>query len=276
MKVEDSTVAYYAKQGFFSPENPNDLHTQLQTAFRMLELLTCKGSIASSGLAYILEPERWDSMTSMMEDRFRVETNFGARFCYAIDRPLQVFFAKMTKWRNAVATEETPDYLLGKARSLVEAIDEGLPITVVLPKVLMATKKSEPSNGTGLVGGKPPPGSPAKKLKMDKTTGVTKMGSTPHVNANAFSEWLSPAGSDFMGFFPERKPGLLDWPRFEDKRLSIRNPRARPAPMCVRFQATGKCSMGCSLSHVSINDMGSAERARVAKMFKEAYESGLH
>jgi hypothetical protein len=279
MKVEDSTIAYYAKQGFFSPENPNDLHTQLQTAFRILELLTCKGSIASAGLAYILDPERWDSMTSMMEDRFRVESNFGARFCYAIDRPLQVFFAKMTKWRD-VATEGNSDYLLGKAQSLVEAVDEGLQITVVLPKVLTAARKSDPSsNGAGVPAGKPSPGSPAKKLKTGKATGgtpssTTKIGSTPHVNANAFAEWLSPEGSDFMGFFPGRMPGLLDWPRFEDKRLSIRNPKARPAPMCVRFQATGKCSMGCSLSHVSINDMGTAERERVAKMFKKAYESG--
>jgi hypothetical protein len=153
MKVEDSTVAYYAKQGFFSPENPNDLHTQLQTAFRMLELLTCKGSIASSGLAYILEPERWDSMTSMMEDRFRVETNFGARFCYAIDCPLQVFFAKMTKWRNAVATEETPDYLLGKARSLVEAIDKGYQLRWSYPRSLWPQRSPSPVMGLGWLEG---------------------------------------------------------------------------------------------------------------------------
>lgn len=276
MQVEDSTIAYYAKQGFFSPENPHDLHTQLQTALRMLELLTCKGSIASAGLAYILEPERWESMSSMMEDRFKVDPNFGARFCYAIDRPLQVFFTKMTKRRDG-ATEGNADYLLGKAQSLVEAVDEGLQITVVLPKILTVTKKTETS---GVAGGKNPPGSPTKKLKTGKTSGGSSTatsptkGSTPHVNTNAFAEWLSPDGADFMGFFPGRMPGLLDWPRFADKRLSTRNPKARPAPMCVRFQATGKCSMGCSLSHVSINDMGTAERERVAKMFKEAYEAG--
>jgi hypothetical protein len=281
MKVEDSTIAYYAKQGFFSPENANDLHTQLQTAFRMLELLTCKGSIASTGLAYILEPDRWDSMSSMMEDRFRVEPNFGARFCYAIDRPLQVFFARMTKWKEGDA-EGPSNYLLSKAQSLVEAVDEGLQITVVLPKALATTKKSDTSSSGSGGTGKATTGSPTKKQKTANSTNssspvaatTVKKGSKPHTNAAPCTAWAPPNGVDFTTFFPGRMPGLLDWPRFKDKRLSTRNPKARPAPMCVRFQATGKCSMGCSLSHVSPDDMGETERATVAKMFKEAYESG--
>lgn len=283
MKVEDSTIAYYAKQGFFSPENPNDLHTQLQTAFRMLELLTCKGSIASTGLAYILEPERWESMSSMMEDRFRVEPNFGARFCYAIDRPLQVFFAKMTKWKDGDA-EGSSNYLLSKAQGLVEAVDEGLQITVVLPKALATTKKSDTSSAgsTTTSGSKAATGSPTKKQKTTTPTNpssptaakTVKKGSKPHINTTQCDDWSPPNGLDFTTFFPGRMPGLLDWPRFKDKRLSVRNPKARPAPMCVRFQATGKCSMGCSLSHVSPDDMGETERATVAKMFKEAYDSG--
>jgi hypothetical protein len=31
LKLEEATVAYYAKQGYFSPENPHDLHIQLST-----------------------------------------------------------------------------------------------------------------------------------------------------------------------------------------------------------------------------------------------------
>ena len=57
MDVEDSTIAYYAKQGFFHPKTPDDLRIQLQTAHDMLELITCKGSIATKGLAYILHPK---------------------------------------------------------------------------------------------------------------------------------------------------------------------------------------------------------------------------
>jgi hypothetical protein len=50
MDVDDSTVEYYAKQGFFHATNQHDLRVQLQTALEMLELLTCKNSIATNGL----------------------------------------------------------------------------------------------------------------------------------------------------------------------------------------------------------------------------------
>ena len=41
LDVEDATIAYYAKQGFFHPTNPHDLRIQLEAAMEMLELLTC-------------------------------------------------------------------------------------------------------------------------------------------------------------------------------------------------------------------------------------------
>jgi hypothetical protein len=59
MDVEDDTIAYYAKQGYFHPKNPSDLRIQLQTAHDILELLTCKKSIATKGLAYIFQPRQW-------------------------------------------------------------------------------------------------------------------------------------------------------------------------------------------------------------------------
>ena len=51
MEVTDDTLAFYAKQGFFHPTNPNDMRIQLQTAHNFLELLTCKRSIATEGLS---------------------------------------------------------------------------------------------------------------------------------------------------------------------------------------------------------------------------------
>ena len=41
LDVEDATIAYYAKQGFFHPTNPHNLRIQLESAMEMLELLTC-------------------------------------------------------------------------------------------------------------------------------------------------------------------------------------------------------------------------------------------
>ena len=93
--VEEDTIAYYAKQGFFHPKDPNDLRTQLRTAHDMLEL-TCKKLIATKGLAYILQPKRWGKMISILSERFRTQPNFGSKFVYSIDRSLQNFFDQIT------------------------------------------------------------------------------------------------------------------------------------------------------------------------------------
>jgi hypothetical protein len=61
---------------------------------------------------------------SIHHEWFETETNFGAKFCYGIDKPIQMLLDKMTKWRDA-GTEGTPDYLTTKARELMEAVERG-------------------------------------------------------------------------------------------------------------------------------------------------------
>ena len=78
LDVDDSTIAYYAKQGYFHPTNVHDLRIQLQTALEFLELITCQDSIATEGLAYILTPKRWNGISTMLHDRFQSEKDF---FC---------------------------------------------------------------------------------------------------------------------------------------------------------------------------------------------------
>ena len=273
LKVEDTTIAYYAKQGYFSPENPHDLHIQLSTMMRTLELVTCKGSIACKGLAYLLDPDRWEGISAMMHDRFRVEPHFGAAFCYSVDRPLQVFFKSMIN--RDPSDDGDPGYLRRKAQALITAVDEGLGLNVVLPKVLLGktgtTAGAGPSKDNAEVAFRAT--SPTKRQKTGPSPdSKAKKGATPHTNAKPFAAWMAPKGSDYMGFFPDRAPNARPWPRFRDKRFdSERNPNSRAVPMCVRFQATGKCSMGCSLAHILREEMNSEEQNTVAKLFKEAY-----
>ena len=51
MDVDETTLEYYSKQGFFAPSNPDDLRVQLQTTVDMLELLTCPMSNRYNGTA---------------------------------------------------------------------------------------------------------------------------------------------------------------------------------------------------------------------------------
>ena len=92
LDVEDATVAYYAKQGFFHPTNSHDLRIQLETALEMLELVTCQKSIATHGLHYIVNPKMWRCYSTRIHDRFLTDKTFGSQFLYSVDLSLQTFF----------------------------------------------------------------------------------------------------------------------------------------------------------------------------------------
>ena len=78
LDVEDVTVTFYAKQGFFHPTNSHDLRIQLETALEMLELVTCPRLIATKGLHYIVNPKMWRRYSTRIHDRFLTDTSFGS------------------------------------------------------------------------------------------------------------------------------------------------------------------------------------------------------
>ena len=94
MDVDEATLSFYAKQGYFTPKTLYDLRVTLQTALDMLELLTYKRSVATPGLYYVLQPARWNRMTTIYNDS---EKDFGTKFCYTLDRALQIFFDRPTR-----------------------------------------------------------------------------------------------------------------------------------------------------------------------------------
>ncbi len=140
MDVEESTLNYYMKQGFYMPSTPNDIRIVLRTALDMLQLLTCDAMIAGRGLTQVLEPHRWNRMTTILNNRFSTEPEFGAKFCYTLDRDLQTFFDKMTRWGDGVAEEGQPRYLAAKADKLIQRLEDGQGLNTVLPVALRASK----------------------------------------------------------------------------------------------------------------------------------------
>ena len=133
LDVDDDTVNHFAKQGWFYPSNHYNLRVQLKTACSMLELLTGEGSIASHGLSYILNPKCWDRYAPMLAERFKTENLFVAKFVYCLDRNLQVFFAKLSKWDPDDPLSLDPNYLRSKAEGLLDKINEGNTLGTILP-----------------------------------------------------------------------------------------------------------------------------------------------
>ena len=272
MDVDESTLEYYAKQGYFAPSsNPHDLRVQLQTTVDMLQLLTCPGSIAAVGLNYILEPKRWARMTTILGDRFKAEKDFGAHFCYILDRSLQNFFDKVTRWPD-IKTDGDPCYLLTKAEDLIESIEDGKGLNIILPIALLASstlnKKHERGSGSTDTGG-----SSAKKPKKDtaKVTPEPTAKDSKHVNDDTVPAWLLPKGTTFLSLFGPQMPGLKGWPHFTDNRLARKPNRSRRAPMCVRFQSVGECTASCTLAHTKSSAFTETEFSLVEKRFGELY-----
>ena len=270
LDVEDDTIAYYAKQGFFHPKNPSDLHTQLQTAHDMLELLTCKESIATTGLAYILHPRRWRKMITILHDRFKTQPNFGSKFVYSVDRTLQNFFDQVTDCDD-IATEGDPRYLIRKATELMEKVEDGVTLAIALPSVLTTTLKSTataaPTKSTSTSG-------TTTKTSTTTTTPAKKKKKLTHasdeqINSDTYPAWVVPTGSDYLDLFADRTPGARKWPKFVDPRLARKGRTNTATSMCVKFQMTGKCVQGCTLAHVPTSTMSTTAFEQANIIMKE-------
>ncbi len=207
-------------------------------------------------------------MTTILNDRFKSEKDFGAKFCYALDRHLQTFFNKVTRWED-IATDGQQRYLVNKAEDLIERLEDGQGLNVVLPSSLTstaaaATDKPKRSNTVT-------PDTAAKKKKP--TTGPTPPDTVTHPNAEPVAAWMLPTGVAYLDLFGTKMPGLKGWPVLLDTRIPKRINKAQKAPMCVRFQSTGKCQQSCSLAHVISSDMPEVARETAAARFKAVYST---
>jgi len=266
LDVTDSTIAYYAKKGYFHPTNVHDLRVQLQTAKEFLELVTCPNSIVTHGLEYILEPKRWRRISTIIHDRFQAERSFGSKFVYSVDRTLQNFLDRVaTSWDDL---EEDGDafYLRHKARDLIEKVEDGISLNISLPKSLLAG-----SEGTKEPEAKKPKrsASPSQTGERGKTVSFSSSTSEVHLNEDAHPSWKIPVTTNFLGLFKDRNPATRAWPRFGDPRLPKKNRKIRIAPLCARFQMTGRCTRGCNLSHVNPGKMSETEFQSVDKIMME-------
>jgi hypothetical protein len=272
LDVDDETVAFYAKQGYFHPTNVHDLRIQLQTALNFLELVTCKNSIVTVGLAHILDVPRWVANTTLFHDRFQTEKEFGSKFIYSIDRTLQIFFDKIvTSWRT-VSELGDPRFLMRKANDLLDTVEEGMTLNITLPRILTdpqvikepPTKKAKAGTGT-----KATPTKTEEAPKVAKKSLSIVHPKEPDENPEVCEEWKIPASVDFLSLFKDRTPASKNWPKFADRRLGSRNKKTKVAPLCVRYQMTGKCTQGCKLAHILRASMTEEQAATVDTLMAE-------
>lgn len=121
----------------------------------------------------------------------------------------------------------------------MDQIEQGITIAINLPLALSPKKASVTSGG----------GSPLKKTRTAEPKAAVKPTratsyrhpSDEHVNDDDHAKWIVAKGVDFQDLFPDRAPGAKRWPIiFTNTRLPKKNKQPRAAPLCVRFQMTGR------------------------------------
>ncbi|KAI2508557.1 hypothetical protein MHU86_5849 [Fragilaria crotonensis] len=244
MDVDEATLEFYMKQGF-TPEHAPRPASAAPDRADMLELLTCDGTIAGKGLAYVLDARRWGQLTTVLNDRF--------------------------KWED-IATEGQSRYLTNKAEELIERLEDGQGLNVVLPVALSATATTADKTkrvGTVATGDKA-----AKKKKPTAIASPSVVrDAVAHSNTAPAAAWQLPEGIDYLDLFGTKMPGLKGWPVLLDTRISKRINKTQKAPMCVRFQSTGKCQQNCSLAHITSIDMPDSARETATARFKVVYNT---
>ena len=65
--------------------------------------------------------------------------------------------------------------------------------------------------------------------------------SDEHTNSETYPAWVVATGVDYPGLFADRAPGFRKWPKFVDPRLARKGRPTIAAPLCAKFQMTGKC-----------------------------------
>jgi hypothetical protein len=108
---------------------------------------------------------------------------------------------------------------------------------------------------------------PADRAK-DKDKAPAKEKPTPKgpvQNPEVNPTWAMPAGSAYEGLFQAPSPSLGGWPLIKDPR------HKRSKPLCIRYQALGKCQANCYLGHVQKTQMSPQDVSAADALFKTAY-----
>ena len=208
-------------------------------------------------------------MISILSERFRTQPTFGSKFVYSVDKSLQNFSDQITDWDD-VAEEGDPRYLVRKAVELMEKVVDGVTMAIELPAVLRTATKpaGEPATKKAKTATATPKASTTKSSPAGKKKAALPA-DAEHVNTDMHPAWTVPAGGDYLGLFTDRSPGTRKWPKIVDPRLAKQGRPPVSAPLCVKFQMVGKCVQGCTLSHVTTNQMTVPEFNQADRIMKE-------
>jgi hypothetical protein len=274
-KINKDTVRYFARHEYYLADSLETLEIQLETCVKFLDLLTAKGGIASAGYTeglYLIKSNRSAFYTLFAHDPL-----LGVKIAYLLDRIFQEFVRVLCYHRSKAEEQGKSTIKLARkelrkeqqlnVREALGPVKFGIMPVIQLPACLaspLPRPKEAPMRPESRDA--PNPRSPGEHDKPLRG-GVTNK---PDVNEAVRDEWRLPKGKTYRDFFhPIRfRENTRDWPTVShhDRSKGLKN-----AEMCMRYQTTGRCSVGCGYAHISPHklpeNVASEVTIRLKKMF---------
>jgi hypothetical protein len=265
LDADDDMIQFILKKEYFIPLNVHELRIQIETFQFVLELLTVRYGVLTTGLRVITES--FDQYHNLIGEMFVVVENFALKFLLTIDRNIQSFLQKLQRIRNPdQARGELRGFLEQKARAMLQDLEDNIPPRIIVPASLIKPDKGPdrgpPGRGRDGGGGKDKaalPRDPQAQLDKHKAALVTV------INPDVCKSWRVPSGKGFRDLFGSESPNLAGWPKLPDPR------NQGPKCMCVKFQVNGNCKQGCFLSHQTRAEMTPQDKKTIDEKFARIY-----
>jgi hypothetical protein len=187
----------------------------------------------------------------------------------------------LSKWDPNNPLSLDLNYLRNKAEGLLDKIDDGHTLGTILPSTIYGpagAKRAIEQDAAG-GGGDPPskkgkanpnskhPPSASRSAYVAPLTTAALLASAEVSNDHTMPDWLLPKGLHYYDFFVSKDKSTRGWPLLDDPCL----PNG-PAPMCIRFQTTGKCRLVCRMAHVLPDMITANNQRRIVSKWRMAIE----
>lgn len=290
--IDDETVKLYAKTDLYLPKEFDELHRQVISMLKFLDMLTGRKSIASDGYREALR-----LMDKLSDELIEAEAHVNmlwVRLGYFFDMVFQKFVTRLA-WTAgdtpegesviARARRTLRGYMADKIAKVLDDIDVGSIPTLRLPDSL-SPGQTPPSGSnknhvvgagpSGEQGGTSSPnvGGSKKRGREDASPASDGGGSTNpawwNINTGQLDACRLPSNKKFKDFFDHTvgalKPNCANWPKVPHHKSGENR------FICIRYQTEGKCrGTRCRSAHILPQSMEPETRELVISRCRSAY-----
>jgi len=263
--VGADTLARLAKMDLFLPKNVHHLEIQLETAMKMLDVLTVPGGCASASIYAALRFVKRNS--AHISRLIGLDTMLAVKISYQLDVELQKFFSLVSDHEGDIMDIDPDDatYARDQLSLWLYGLEVNRAVTVMLPDELGGNSRAFKNYMiAGEVIDSDHDDDHEPKKKKAKAGGTSGTGDDRSSNGHMLAAWTLPKGKSYASIF--NSENLKGWP-------IVRQPNGPRKSLCVKFQAKGQCKVRCGFSHAYHHEIDEAVKVTIGEKFKAAYDA---